>query len=201
MKPILIDLPMPIKTPRLILRPPQLGDGEKVNAAVIESYDTLAEYMPWAKEKPSIEDTEEFVRLSAANWILKRNEEPYLPVFIFDKKTHEFVGGTGYHHFDWDIPYLETGYWLRNSCSGKGYMTEAVNALTQYAFKEMKVKRIAITCDVTNLRSKKIMERLGYSLEGTLKANRKSPLTDELSDTLVYARYDLSKLPDLAVEW
>ena len=27
MKPILLDLPMPIITPRLLLRPPQPGDG------------------------------------------------------------------------------------------------------------------------------------------------------------------------------
>ena len=37
MNPILIDLPMPITTPRLLIRPPRLGDGIVVNAAIIES--------------------------------------------------------------------------------------------------------------------------------------------------------------------
>lgn len=43
-------------------------------------------------------------------------------------------------------------------------------------------------------------ERLGFSLEGTLKGNRKKPLTNEISDT-IYSRYDLNNLPDLAVTW
>jgi len=74
MKPILLDLPTPIITPRLILRPPQIGDGIIVNEAVLESFDELKQSMPWAKEKPSVEISEEFVRRAAENWILKRNE-------------------------------------------------------------------------------------------------------------------------------
>jgi len=74
-------------------------------------------------------------------------------------------------------------------------MTEAINALTQYAFSQMKVKRIAITCDADNVQSQKIPLRLGYVLEATLKSNRLKPVTAEIGDTLVYARYDLDSLP------
>lgn len=77
MKTILMDFVMPIRTERLILRPPRLGDGEIVNLAISESYDDLKLTMPWAKTKPSVEETEEFVRRGAANWILKANEELY----------------------------------------------------------------------------------------------------------------------------
>jgi ribosomal-protein-serine acetyltransferase len=198
--PILIDLPVPITTERLILRPPQIGDGIIVNNAVLESFEELNQFMPWAKEKPSIEETEIFVRQAAANWILKKNEEPYLPLFIFDKTTNQFIGGTGYHHFDWSIPSIETGYWIRKSCSGLGLMTEAVNALTQYAFKQLHVKRIAITCDVNNHRSKKIPERLNYTLESVIKANRRDS-NGEISDSLVFAKYDSVNLPNLEVNW
>lgn len=201
MKPILLDLPVPIITPRLILRPPQMGDGIVVNEAVLESFAVLNEFMPWAREKPSVEESEEFARQAAANWILKNNDEPYLPLFMFDKETNQFVGGTGYHHYDWDVPSIETGYWIRSSCAGKGFMTEAVNAITQYAFKQLGVKRITITCDRDNIRSKKIPERLGFFLEGTLKGSRRKPLTNEISDTLIYSRYDLNGLPNLVVTW
>lgn len=201
MKPILFNLPMPIITPRLILKPPQINDGFIVNEAVLESFDELHQFMPWAKEKPSIEDSEEFVRQAAANWILKNNDEPYLPLFMFDKEINQFVGGTGYHHYNWTVPCIEIGYWIRKSYTGLGLMTEAVNAITQYAFKQLGVRRITITCDVDNIRSKKIPERLGYTLEGILKLNRKKPVTGELSDTLIYSKYDLTGLPDLSVEW
>jgi len=201
MKPILFDFPMPITTPRLLLRPPQVGDGAIVNAAVIESMDNLSKFMPWAQVTPTVADTEEFIRQSAANWILKYNNEPYLPLLIFDKETKEFMGTAGYPNYDWEVPCIGIGYWLRNSCLGKGYITEAANALTQYAFKQLNMKRVSITCDIENIRSKNVMERLGYTLEATLKSDRLSLITGEVTSTLLYARYDLSGLPDLKVDW
>ncbi|HRD68990.1 MAG TPA: GNAT family N-acetyltransferase [Legionella sp.] len=201
MKPILLDLPMPITTPRLLIRPPKIGDGSMLNAAVIESFDTLKLYMPWASEKPSLEDSEEVVRREAAHWILKPKTDPELMLLILEKNSYDLIGATGYHNIDWDIPSVEIGYWIRNKYAGCGLMTEAVNAITQYAFKVLNAKRIAITCDIDNIKSKKIPERLGYSLEATLKFHRIKPITNEVSDTLLYARYNLADLPDLKVTW
>jgi len=192
---------MPIITPRLILRPPQIGDGTVLNDAVIESFDVLKQFMPWAKQKPTIDDSEEFVRLAAANWILKKNDEPYLPLFIFDREKQIFLGATGYHHFDWDIPVIETGYWLRTSYQKKGIMTEAINAITYYAFIQLKVKRLEIRCDIINEDSKKIAERLGYLLESKLKGNRLNVMTGQISDTLIYVRHNATALPKLSVSW
>lgn len=200
MKPILFDFPMPIVTDRLILRPPQIVDGIAVNEAILESFDVLNQFMPWAATKPSVNDSEEFVRRSAANWILKENSDPYLPLFIFKKDKNRFVGACGYHHYDWEIPCMETGYWIRSSLAQKGLMTEAVNAVTHYAFKHLRAQRIAITCDIDNARSKKIAERLGYQLEATIKSSRVNA-KGELSDTLLYARYGLQGLPELNVSW
>ncbi len=191
---------MPITTPHLILRPPQIGDGSAVNEAVSESFNELYQFMPWAQHKPSIEETEIFIRQAVANWILKKNEDPYLPLFIFDKNTYQFIGATGYHNYDWEIPMIETGYWIRSSCAKQGLMTEAVNAITQYAFKQLGIKRISITCDVNNIRSKLIPERLNYTLESFVKSNRLN-VNGEISDTLVYAKYDLFNLPELSVSW
>ena len=201
MKPILMNLPMPIITPRLLIRPTRVDDGKAVNAAILESYEELHRFMDWAKTKPSVEDSEEQARLAAANWILKKNDEPWLQLFIYDKTTGEFIGGTGYHHIIWEVPSVETGYWIRSSRAKQGLMTEAINAITQYAFKQLGVKRIAITCDLDNTRSQLIPERLNYTLEATLKSNRRKPITGEISDTLVYAIYNLDNLPNLNVSW
>ena len=40
MQAILLSFPMPIETPRLLLRPPQLGDASSLNAAILETYET-----------------------------------------------------------------------------------------------------------------------------------------------------------------
>ncbi len=185
--PILMDFPMPIGTPRLIIKPPEIGDGEMVNEAIKESFKELHPFMPWAKEMPTAPESEIFVRSAAANWILKNNDEPYLPLFMFDKETHQFIGGTGYHHYDWEAGSIEIGYWIRTSFTGKGLMTEAVNALTQYAFKELCMKKISITCDINNKASKRIPEKLNYRLESIIKENRVD-VDGKVSDTLVYIR-------------
>ena len=193
----LFDFPMPIETPRLILQTPKIGDGKMVNEAVIESIEELRPFMPWAKKAPSIHDTEEFVRLAATNWILKKNEEPYLPLFIFDKKTHHFIGSTGFHHFDWKNGCIEIGYWLRTTYTGQGLMTEAVNALTQYAFTALNMKRVVITCTIDNVKSKKIPDNLGYTLESTAEQNQEKNITD----SLIFSRYHAHDLPPITVSW
>ena len=193
---ILLDLPMPIITPRMILRPPQPGDGVVVNKAIFESFEALHEYMPFAKDMPTVEETEMFVRQAAANWILKEEKEPYLPIFMFDCITKEFIGSTGYLNIKWEIPVLEIGYWIKTSYSSKGLMTEAVNALTRYAFEYFHANRVTITCDSSNVKSKRISERLGFCFEGTLK-NARLTVDGKLSDTLVYARYNIAGLPEL----
>lgn len=196
-----MDFPLPIETPRIILRSPQIGEGKILNEAILESFDKLHTFMHWSKRKPSLEESEEVVRQAAANWILKKNEEPYLMLFIIEKDTGQLIGASGYHHIDWDVPSVETGYWVRNKFEGYGYITETVNALTRYAFEQMNAKRMTITCDFDNIRSKKIPEKLGYTLESTMKANRLKPITGKISDTLVYVRNDIFNLPHLEVIW
>ncbi|MDP1574625.1 MAG: GNAT family protein [Coxiellaceae bacterium] len=155
----------------------------------------------WCDHIPILEESQKYAKIAAQNWIDKKNDEPYLQLIILDKSTSDFVGATSFHHYNWSIPSVETGYWIRKKYSGQGLMTEATNAITQYAFKQLQVNRIALTCDPDNTKSKNIAERLHYTLEGRLKNHRRKPITNELSDTLIYAKYDCENLPQLLVEW
>lgn len=196
-----IDLPTHIETPRLLLRPPRASEGKLLNTAILESFQLLNKYMAWAKEKPSLEESEFVVKREAQNWILKKKSDPELMLLILDKKTNDLIGATGFHGIDWNVPCAETGYWVRKKYTGQGYITEALNAITQYAFNAMKVKRLAITCDIDNERSKKVPERLKFHLESTMKANRIKPVTGEITDTLVFVRTNLTDLPAVDVIW
>src|SRR3990167_2624507 len=188
------DFPMPITTDRLIIRPTQAADAKMLNEAILESFNELHFWMEWANHQPDFQETEKLAKEAADNWVAKKNDEPYLQLVILDRNTNEFIGGTGFHHYNWNIPSIETGYWIRKSKSGHGYMTEATNAVTQYAFKQLHVKRISLTCDPDNIKSKNIAERLGYTLEGGLKNHRIKPENGKIGDTLIYAKYDCSNL-------
>src|SRR5260370_13138598 len=49
--PVLIDLPMPIRTPRLTIRPKQIGDGAIAFSAVMETSQELNQWMRWAQNR------------------------------------------------------------------------------------------------------------------------------------------------------
>src|SRR5438270_13246568 len=49
--PVLIDLPMPIRTPRLTIRPKQIGDGAIAFSAVMETWQELHQWMRWAESR------------------------------------------------------------------------------------------------------------------------------------------------------
>lgn len=195
------DFPMPILTNRLIIRPTQSSDGKMINDAIIESFDELHFWMEWADHLPSLEESEKYAKEAAQNWIDKKNDEPYLQLIILDKNTGDFIGATSFHHYNWSVPSIETGYWIRKKYSGHGFMTEASNAITQYAFKQLKVNRVSLTCDPDNIKSKSVAERLHFTLEGKLKNHRRKPDTKELADTVIYAKYDCENLPPLKVTW
>lgn len=196
-----LSLPSRIETPQLLLRAPQMGDANRLNQAVIESFDVLQKYMLWAKEKPTLQESEQVIRRESASWVLNKNQDAELMLLIFDKDENELIGATGFHHIDWDVPCAETGYWISKKYSGQGYMTEAINAVTRYAFNVLNLKRLVITCDADNERSKRIAQRLGYQFESLMKLSRIKPMTGEATDTMVYVRNDIVGLPELRVVW
>jgi RimJ/RimL family protein N-acetyltransferase len=190
-KPILLDIPMPILTPRLILRPPGPGDGAELNAAVLETFDVLKDWMPWADHKPTLDESEENVRHAYAKWILRED----LRISLYDRETGAFAGGSGLHRVNWDLPSFEIGYWVRSRFAGKGYITESTHALTRFAFEQLGAKRVELRCDSKNLKSLAIFKRLGFEYEGCLRKNGPG------RDTLIYSRLDTRGLPELEVSW
>ncbi len=183
-RPILLDIPDSFESERLIIRAPRPGDGAAINAAVVESLAELRPWMPWATEKPSVAETEEFARRAAAGWLTRES----LTLSLWRKDTGEYVGNSGMHRIDWEVPSVEIGYWVRTSLAGQGYITEAVHAITAFAFDTLGAHRVEIHCDERNTRSAAVARRCGYELEGVLRNNARDHLTSELKNVMVFAR-------------
>lgn len=181
MNPLLLTFDETITTERLLMRPPRAGDGAMVYEAVAESLAELKPWMPWAQDESTPDDSETYARTAAANFVTREE----LSLLIFHRESGRYLGGTGYHTIDWQVPKLEIGYWLRTSETGKGYITEAVNALTRFAIQTFGAKRLDIRCDADNIASARVAERCGYVLEGRLRHNRRNT-SGEWTDTLIY---------------
>ena len=185
MNPILRDFPEKIETERLIIRAPRAGDGAEVHAAVVESLAELRPWMPWAMGDPSdVEQYEVRVREGRAKYLLRED----LWLLLFLKGTETLVGCSGLHRMNWDVPRFEIGYWVRTSYAGKGYISEAVVGIADFAFEELGARRVEIRCDALNERSAAVARRAGFVHEATLCNEDRHHLTGRLRDTLVFAR-------------
>lgn len=181
--PLLLDIPEQFTTERLLIRAPLAGDGAAVNAAVAESINELRPWMPWAQTMPSVEDSELHTRRSRAKFLLR--EDLHLRLFLHKDGT--FVGSSGLHRIDWDVPKFEIGYWVRTSLSGQGFITEAVAAIAAFAMEQLNAQRVEIRCDDRNHRSWRIAERCGFQYEGMLRNDSRAP-DGTLCSTRVYSR-------------
>lgn len=183
--PLLIEVPEALETERLLIAAPQPGIGPLMSVAIAESLAHLSPWMPWAQQAPSFEDSEAVVRRQRADFILRKD----LPYQIYDRhpEGRRLLGGTGLHRLDWEVRRFEIGYWIRSSAEGQGYVSEAVLALTQMAFEQLRARRVEIRMDDVNLRSRAVAERCGFQLEGILRNDSLTP-AGELRSTCVYAR-------------
>lgn len=79
----------------------------------------------------------------------------------------------------------EVGYWLASSAGGHGVMTSSVGALVDALFADG-VFRVELRTAADNQPSRAVAERLGFTLEGTLR--QAYPIEGVRHDLCVYAR-------------
>jgi ribosomal-protein-serine acetyltransferase len=149
---------------------------------VNRSRTSLLEFMPWARSSHLIiEDTEEWIARERARWLAQDTE---LGFGMF-RRDGAYVGGIGVHAIDWTVPRFELGYWLDDPSVGRGYMQEAVRAMTRACFDRCRASRVEIRCDSRNTRSARVASACGYRLDGTLRAHARG--TDgSICDTMIW---------------
>jgi RimJ/RimL family protein N-acetyltransferase len=82
----------------------------------------------------------------------------------------EAVGGIGYvPQTDVERVSAEIGYWLAEPFWGRGIMTEAVRAVTQFAIRQHRLTRVFALPFASNVASCRVLEKAGYVLEGRLR--------------------------------
>jgi len=58
------------------------------------------------------------------------------------------------------------GYWMGAPHVGRGYMTDAVDAAAAFAFASLQLNRLEAACLPVNTASKRVLEKVGFTLEG-----------------------------------
>ena len=184
MNPIMKEIPYEFETERLTVRGPLPGDGRKIRTAVLESQEALKPWMPWAVNVFSEEEYELRTRQGQLKYLGR--EDFWLLIFL--KGTDTLIGSSGLHDANWSVPSFEIGYWLHTAYTGKGYITEAVNGICQFAFTRMAAQRLLVRCDADNEPSAAVARRCGFTFEGTHAHDTRHHLTHELRSTHYFAK-------------
>ena len=146
-------------------------EGKNVNLKVMEKEDLplIAEWF----SSPEVFGEYNTLRQMSKTEAEKMFESPLeLKTFIIEKKDGNKIGFVS--HFYVLHPaarQLEIGYVLLPSERGKDYCTEAVNIMVDYLFLSKESRRIQAQTDLRNVASQKVLEKVGFKKEGTLRKN------------------------------
>jgi RimJ/RimL family protein N-acetyltransferase len=96
----------------------------------------------------------------------------------------EFIGWCGLTRWNPDFRSAALTYCLAESAWGHGYATEAARVLLQWAFDTLDLNRVQAEADTRNAASARVLEKLGFVLEGTLRED--CVVNGDVSDSWVY---------------
>ena len=110
------------------------------------------------------------------------------PVKVFAIEVNgEAVGSIGiFPQSDIHEKNAEIGYWLAEEQWGKGIMTKAIQEIVEYGFQTFDIVRIFARPFSTNIKSQRILEKVGFELEARLK--KALFKNGEFMDELIYAK-------------
>jgi RimJ/RimL family protein N-acetyltransferase len=168
-----------IQTGRLILRKPRMDDAP----VIFESYaqdPEVTRYLVWKPHK-DMQETEQFLSACLQLWQLRKD----FAYAIILREIGRLIGMFGLHPMQMKV---EVGYALARPYWGKGYMTEALHAVIDWAFMQSEIYRVQAFCDVENVGSARVMEKAGMTREGLLRRYVVHPnIRDKPRDAYMYA--------------
>lgn len=173
-----ILLPTPtLHTARLLLRPFTEADTDAIfallsNPRVLRYWDAP----PWKTRAQA----ERFI----ARCKQSQEDGSRVPLAIVRKLDSMFIGWCSLQNVDATYRSALLGYCLDEPSWGQGFATEAASALLDWAYKNMNLIRVQSEADTRNAASDRVLQKLGFMREGTLREN--CIVDGEVSDSWIY---------------
>ena len=150
------------------MRLPQINDySDWVNIRK-RSEEFLARWEPYRdKDFYSLRLFKARLKWSKENFKKKR----VIHVFIFKREGAILIGAITLDNLKRGAAQSgSVGYWIGEQYAGKGYMSEALNALIFLAFNELDLSRIEAATLPENAASRKLLEKSGFKYEGVAQS-------------------------------
>jgi len=123
----------------------------------------LREWLPWLDTNTTAKDSLAFIQATLRQ---ESANQGFTCAILLQERI---AGVAGYHPIRWNNRSVDIGYWLARDAVGRGIMTKCCRRLISHAFDGYGLNRVQIPAAVSNVRSRAIPERLGFTLEGTIR--------------------------------
>lgn len=88
---------------------------------------------------------------------------------ITEQEQDQAIGTIGFHALSKQNRSAEIGYDLKREMWGRGITSEVIAAVLEYGFTQMNLHRIAGQISPENTASKRVLEKVGFQYEGTMR--------------------------------
>ncbi len=95
-----------------------------------------------------------------------------------------FIGWCSLSRWNLEFRSAAMGYCYAEAAWGHGYATEAARAVLRWAYATLDLNRVQAEADTRNIASARVLEKLGFVREGTLRQD--CIVNGEVSDSWVY---------------
>ncbi len=103
-------------------------------------------------------------------WIEDQSKETERKSFaIILKETGEYIGGCGFNEINWKARVATVGIFLGQPFWNRGFGTEALQILIDFAFAELNMNKLKLFVFSFNKRAIRSYEKNGFKVEGILR--------------------------------
>src|SRR5687767_9560952 len=162
---------------KLTLPEPHMADA--VTELVRANLPRLKLWMPWAVDDYSAEHCRQWIQRTLDDFAA---DGRFNTIIMYQGK---YAGGIGFHNLDNVNRSAEIGYWIGGEFEGRGIVSRCCRVLIDHLFNTMQLNRVQINCNVENVRSRAVPERLGFKLEGVHR--QVEFLNNQFGDLAIYA--------------
>lgn len=152
---------------RIILHSAELGNVPELFRIIDESREHLGKWLPWVDYVRILEDEQHIVE----QWVYDMQMRAAIHLCITFE--NEIVGLISTHQIDWMNQRTSVGYWVRGDMVKKNFATEATAVLLFYLFEKLRLHRVYIQAATGNDASNRVIQKLGFKLEGLLRENER----------------------------
>lgn len=186
-----------ITTNRLLLRRFTMKDVDAMYGNWA-SEDEVTKYLTW----PTHTDAN-VTRTVLEEWVSKYSEPDYYNWGIELQDTGELIGNIEASRSDEEKASVFLGWCMGTRWWGQGIMPEAARAVLQYLFTEVGYNRIAAKHDSENLKSRRVMQKIGMIREGTFRASGRNNrgIVDEVHYYMLRDEYEKTYAPSMKLTW